>query len=381
MSRKIVCVVGTRPEAIKMAPVILELRNNKEYNILVLATGQHSDMLDQALSFFDIKADVNLHIMKDRQTLDHITSLVLTGTGKVFDKEHPDMVLVHGDTTTTLGATLSAFYRKIPVGHIEAGLRSWNLDQPFPEEANRVITDRLSTLWFAPTQGAKQNLLQEGADENRIFVTGNTVIDSLSRTVEQHKGSLPEELSGLQQEVPLILVTAHRRESWGQPLVNICEALSEILASVPEIYVLIPLHKNPTVRDVIRKHLGQHKRVIFTEPLEYPDFVQVMNRSYIILSDSGGVQEEASFLRKPVLIMRNLSERPEAIHSGTGILVGTNKDRIVTETLRLLSSRKDYDKLVGKSNNPFGDGKASQRILKYIDDFFKKRKYSLKYPL
>ncbi|WP_286978646.1 non-hydrolyzing UDP-N-acetylglucosamine 2-epimerase, partial [Aminobacterium sp. UBA5514] len=190
MSRKIVCVVGTRPEAIKMAPVILELRNNKEYNTLVLATGQHSDMLDQALSFFDIKADVNLHIMKDRQTLDHITSLVLTGTGKVFDKEHPDMVLVHGDTTTTLGATLSAFYRKIPVGHIEAGLRSWNLDQPFPEEANRVITDRLSTLWFAPTQGAKQNLLQEGADENRIFVTGNTVIDSLSRTVEQHKGSL-----------------------------------------------------------------------------------------------------------------------------------------------------------------------------------------------
>ncbi len=372
MSRKIVCVVGTRPEAIKMAPVILELRNNKEYNTLVLATGQHSDMLDQALSFFDIKADVNLHIMKDRQTLDHITSLVLTGTGKVFDKEHPDMVLVHGDTTTTLGATLSAFYRKIPVGHIEAGLRSWNLDQPFPEEANRVITDRLSTLWFAPTQGAKQNLLQEGADENRIFVTGNTVIDSLSRTVEQHKGSLPEELSGLQQEAPLILVTAHRRESWGQPLVNICEALSEILASVPEIYVLIPLHKNPTVRDVIRKHLGQHKRVIFTEPLEYPDFVQVMNRSYIILSDSGGVQEEASFLRKPVLIMRNLSERPEAIHSGTGILVGTNKDRIVTETLRLLSSREDYDKLVGKSNNPFEDGKASQRILKYIDNFFKK---------
>lgn len=370
MKRTIICVIGTRPEAIKMAPVILALKENPAFRTFVLATGQHTDMLDQALSFFDIKADVNLHIMKDRQTLDHITSRVLVGTGEIYDKEKPDLVLVHGDTTTTLGASMSAFYRKIPVGHVEAGLRSGNLDQPFPEEANRILTDRLTTLFFAPTNNAKDNLLSEKVAETQIFVTGNTVIDALAWTVNEKRGNSPERMYSIPSQAPLILMTAHRRESWGKPLENICEAIQVLLEKLPGVYFLIPLHKNPTVREVIKKFLGNMDRVIFTEPLDYPDFVQAMKRSYLILSDSGGVQEEASYLKKPVLIMRNISERPEAIDHGTGILVGTDKERIVKETLRLFSNGTEYDNLIKRSESPFGDGTAAKKIECYVSNFF-----------
>lgn len=370
MKRTIICVIGTRPEAIKMAPVILALKENPAFRTFVLATGQHTDMLDQALSFFDIKADVNLHIMKDRQTLDHITSRVLVGTGEIYDKEKPDLVLVHGDTTTTLGASMSAFYRKIPVGHVEAGLRSGNLDQPFPEEANRILTDRLTTLFFAPTNNAKDNLLSEKVAETQIFVTGNTVIDALAWTVNEKRGNSPERMYSIPSQAPLILMTAHRRESWGKPLENICEAIQVLLEKLPDVYFLIPLHKNPTVREVIKKFLGNMDRVIFTEPLDYPDFVQAMKRSYLILSDSGGVQEEASYLKKPVLIMRNISERPEAIDHGTGILVGTDKERIVKETLRLFSNGTEYDNLIKRSESPFGYGTAAKKIECYVSNFF-----------
>ena len=370
MTRTIICVIGTRPEAIKMAPVILTLKKNTAYRTLVLATGQHSDMLDQALSFFDIHADENLQIMKARQTLDHITSRVLVGTGEIYDKEKPDLVLVHGDTTTTLGASMSAFYRKIPVGHVEAGLRSGNLEQPFPEEANRVITDRLATLFFAPTDRAKHNLLSENVAEERIFVTGNTVIDALAWTLRQNRGHAPQKEYSLPEDAPLVLMTAHRRESWGEPLKEICKAIKHLLTELPHVYFLIPLHKNPAVRDVIKSCLGKSERVVFTDPLDYPDFIQAMNRSYLILSDSGGVQEEASFLKKPVLIMRNLSERPEAIDEGTGILVGTDKEKIIFETLRLFSNKREYDNLVAGSKSPFGDGTAAEKIEKHIFNFF-----------
>ena len=356
---KVTCVIGTRPEAIKMAPLIRVLREDGNFSVTVLATGQHTDMLIQALSHFCIEADVNLNIMRDRQTLDHITSAVLMGVGNFLDSCPQDMIMVHGDTSTTLAAALAAFYRHIPVGHVEAGLRSHDMQLPFPEEANRVMTDRLATLFFAPTEGDAENLRREGVDNRRIHVTGNTVIDALFWTLENL--TEPELLRSIPAEAPLVLMTAHRRESWGEPLMRICGAVSELIRMRPDICVLIPLHKNPTVRSSIVNRLGAHQQVVFSEPLSYPDFVSAMNRSLFILTDSGGIQEEATALRKPVLIMRTLSERPEAVSMGTGVLVGTERETILRESLHILDDEV-YRRSFAEKGMPFGDGQASIKI-------------------
>lgn len=367
---KITCVAGTRPEAIKMAPLISAMRADERFSVTVLATGQHTDMLRQALSDFDITPDADLNIMRERQSLDHITSAVLTGTGAFLDENPQDMILVHGDTSTTFAAALAAFYRHIPVGHVEAGLRSGNMDLPFPEEANRVLTDRISSLYFAPTEGDAQNLLREGADAGRVFVTGNTVIDALFLTLE--RAEEPDFIRDIGDGAPLVLMTAHRRESWGEPMERICSAVASLIEKRPDIRVLIPLHKNPAVRSVIRGRLGGLEQVIFTEPLGYREFVCVMNRSTLILTDSGGIQEEASALRKPVLILRTLSERPEAVTHGTGVIVGTDEDVIAGTALRVLGDDEYRDSFAHKAM-PFGDGTASRKIMDITGRFLSDR--------
>jgi UDP-N-acetylglucosamine 2-epimerase (non-hydrolysing) len=374
MKKRIICTVGTRPEAIKMAPVVAALRKGG-LNVTVLATGQHTHMLDQALEFFEIKADVNLNVMEERQSLDTITSRVLLGVGRYLDERSHDLVLVHGDTTTTLASAMAAFYRGIPVGHIEAGLRSGRLDRPFPEEANRIITDRLSTLWFAPTEGAAANLRRENLPltEKTLFVTGNTVIDALQIAAEREYTPSGPLLPVAEGEGPVILVTAHRRESWGKPMESICLAIKDILRNHSGIRVLIPLHKNPLVRDVIEGCLSGEDRVFLCEPLDYPGFVWAMNRSSLILTDSGGVQEEASGLRKPVLVMRDLSERPEALESGTALLVGTDRKKIAFAAEKVLTDATFRESLLNRGENPFGDGKASERIVKAVSDYFTER--------
>lgn len=366
----ITCVVGTRPEAIKMAPLILELKQDPIFQVKVLATGQHTDMLHQALNYFDIVPDQNLQVMKDRQTLDHVTAAVLEGVGAYLDVFPQDILLVHGDTTTTLGAALAGFYRKIPVGHVEAGLRSNNISHPFPEEANRVLVDKISSLYFAPTAQAASNLRKEGISKDSLFVTGNTVIDALFWTLNRVQDSGP--LLNIPPDVPLILMTAHRRESWGEPLQRICQAAQSVMEKHPELWLLIPLHKNPIVREVIYRELQGNARVVFSEPLDYHDFVRAMNRSIFIMSDSGGVQEEASALKKPVLILRELSERPEAVTEGTGVLVGTDPVLIEREALHLLEDSQYRDSFADKIS-PFGNGKASAAIAQIIKEYcFKK---------
>lgn len=353
-----------------MAPLVRLLKEDRRFAVTVLASGQHTDMLQQALATFCITPDVDLNVMRERQTLDHVTSAVLLGVGAFLDEAPQDMLLVHGDTTTTLGAAMAGFYRGIPVGHVEAGLRSHNMSLPFPEEANRVLTDRLARLFFAPTRGDAENLRREGVPEDRIFVTGNTVIDALHWTL----GNLAqaELLKDIPEDVPLVLMTAHRRESWGEPLVRICRGVAALLGAHPEVRVLVPLHKNPAVREVIRSELGSFPQVMLTEPLSYPDFVSVMNRSLFIVSDSGGIQEEASALRKPVLILRDLSERPEAISLGTGILVGTSPEVILREALRILEE-PSYRETFSERGMPFGDGRASGKIRDAVLDFLSSR--------
>ena len=369
--KNIACIVGTRPEAIKMAPVILELKKDSEIKVTVLATGQHTDMLRQALDDFGITADFNLNIMKDKQSLDHITSSVLQGVGNFLDENPQDMILVHGDTSTTFAAALAGFYRHIPSGHVEAGLRSNNMALPFPEEANRVLTDRIAGIFFAPTKGAAENLKNEGICEAKIHITGNTVIDALYDILERRKGmNEPEYLRGINGR-PLVLMTAHRRESWGQPLIQICGAVRDIIRARKDVVFLIPLHKNPTVRNVIREELKNYPdNVIFTEPLNYPEFVYAMSKAKFILSDSGGVQEEATAIDKPVLIMRSVSERPEAISEGTCILVGTDRENIRAEALKIMNEPEYMKAIIGKNVKPFGNGTASVKIHEAIKKFF-----------
>ena len=367
--KNITCVAGTRPEAIKMAPVILELRNNPDFHVTTLATGQHTDMLQQALRDFGIIPDVDMNIMKEKQSLDYITSSVLEGVGKFLDTFKQDMILVHGDTSTTFAAALAGFYRKIPVGHVEAGLRSNDLYLPFPEEANRVLTDSIASLYFAPTEGDKNNLLREGISSEKIFVTGNTVIDALYTILDRAKSPLSDR--EVDNDRPMILMTAHRRESWGETLKGICAAVADIIKIRNDVVFLIPLHKNPIVRNVIKDCLKDFsENVIFTEPLNYPDFVNAMNKSVFILSDSGGVQEEASALNKPVLIMRTLSERPEAITHGTCILVGTERKNIFEESIKILNDPEYLKKIIAKNTMPFGNGTASKKIHEAIKNYF-----------
>jgi len=371
----ICCIIGTRPEAIKMAPVILKLKE-RGLSCFVLATGQHTDLLTQALRTFNIMPDRDLSIMRERQSLDYITSAVLTKAGEALDDVKPKVVLVHGDTTTTFASALASFYRKIPVGHVEAGLRSGNLYLPFPEEANRIMVDKLATFWFAPTEIAKNNLLKEGCDPSRIWVTGNTVVDALMM-VKGLKGE-PEFLKEkLPPHVPLLLVTVHRRESWGKPLESVCEALIEILKSFPRLWIIIPMHKNPLVREIWQRYLSDIPNVILCDALEYDDFVWIMNRSTLILTDSGGIQEEAATLKKPVLILRDVTERPEALSEGTALLAGREPSKIVELALRVLLDDDFRERLLSKSSSPFGEGRAAETIVDILMQYLNANEHCL----
>lgn len=369
----ICCIIGTRPEAIKMAPVIMKLKE-RDMPYYVLATGQHTDLLTQALKVFNIVPNCNLSIMKEKQSLDYITSSVLTKVGEVLDDIRPGVVLVHGDTTTTFASALAAFYRKVKIGHVEAGLRSGNMYLPFPEEANRIMTDRLATFWFAPTKLARENLINDGCDPSRIWVTGNTVVDALMAV---KKAARPPKFSldKLPAGAPMLLATVHRRESWGEPLEAICKALMKILDDLPELYVVVPMHKNPLVREIWQKHLGCHSRVILCDAMEYDDFVWTMDRSSLILTDSGGIQEEATTLKKPVIILRDVTERPEAVSSGTAVLAGREPSKIIELSLKILRDDEFKASILAKAGSPFGEGRAAEIIVDVLSNYIKTGKY------
>jgi len=364
---RILSVFGTRPEAIKMAPVVKALAVCETAESGVCVTAQHREMLDQVLELFDIRPDFDLNIMKAGQDLAHITSAVVTRLGDVLDEWKPDRILVHGDTTTTLAASLAAFYRKIPVGHVEAGLRTGDMMRPFPEEMNRKLTDGIADLLFTPTEGARQNLIGEGVDDGKIIVTGNTVIDALQLVTEKIRDdagigkALSDRFSFLDGNKRLILVTGHRRENFGEGFEAICRALSR-LGQRKDVEIVYPVHLNPNVQEPVNRILGKSDSIHLIEPLEYLPFVYLMERSDVILTDSGGIQEEAPSLGKPVLVMREVTERPEAVDAGTVKLVGTDEDKIVSECETLLDDQHAYAAM-SRAHNPYGDGKASARIV------------------
>ncbi len=362
------CVFGTRPEAIKMAPLALALTADSRFEAKVCVTGQHREMLDQVLGLFGIEPDFDLNIMKAGQDLTDVTVAILQGMKDVFKTFRPDVVLVHGDTATTFAATLAAYYQQIPVAHVEAGLRTGNLYSPWPEEANRKLTGALAKLHFAPTETSRANLIREGVDESSIIVTGNTVIDALLDVVGRLKvdeslraiAAAPAEF--LSAESKVILVTGHRRESFGDGFERICQALSAVAKRYPDVEIVYPVHLNPNVREPVNRLLSGIDNVHLIEPLDYLPFVYLMSRSYIILTDSGGIQEEAPSLGKPVLVMRDTTERPEAVEAGTVELVGTEVHQIVGALSRLLDDQQAYQEM-SFAHNPYGDGAASQRIV------------------
>lgn len=364
---KIMAVFGTRPEAIKMAPLVKELEKlQPEIACRVAVTAQHREMLDQVLHLFDIKPAYDLDIMQQGQTLFDITSRALNGLKQVFEKEKPDLILVHGDTTTTFVAALAAFYLQIPVGHVEAGLRTRNKYSPFPEEINRTLTGVLADLHFAPTATARQNLLAEGVAADSIFVTGNTVIDALLATVQPEYQFADPMLNTLDyQQQRVLLVTTHRRENLGEPMREIYQALREVVLNYPDVQVIFPVHKNPAVRRVVDEELGGLERVHLTEPMDYQPFANLIGRSYLVLSDSGGLQEEAPSLGKPVLVLRDTTERPEAVDAGTVLLVGTGREAVAAAARKLLDDRSYYAQMAN-AVNPYGDGQASRRIVQAI---------------
>ncbi|MBC8158982.1 MAG: UDP-N-acetylglucosamine 2-epimerase (non-hydrolyzing) [Rhodospirillales bacterium] len=367
---RVLSVFGTRPEAIKMAPVVKALASAQGVDARVCVTAQHRGMLDQVLALFDIRPDVDLDIMQNNQTLTDITCGVLRGLDGVLADMKPDRVLVHGDTTTTLAASMAAFYRRIPVGHVEAGLRTGNLYAPYPEEMNRRLTDGIADMMFAPTEGSRQNLLAEGIGDRRIFVTGNTVIDALLEVTERLRtdAALMKDLHSrfpfLDEGRKLILVTGHRRENFGDGFRQICSALARV-ADRPDVQIVYPVHLNPNVQAPVNEIIGKHPRVHLLEPQDYLPFVYLMDRAHLILTDSGGIQEEAPSLGKPVLVMREVTERPEAVAAGTVKLVGTDCDLIVETTERLLDDDAAYGAM-SRAHNPYGDGQASKRIIKEI---------------
>lgn len=371
---KIISVFGTRPEAIKMAPVVKKLGELKGVDSLVCVTAQHRQMLDQVLQLFKITPDFDLDIMKAKQGLTEITCSVLKGLGEVLEEQKPDLILVHGDTTTTFAATLAAYYQKIPVGHVEAGLRTGDIYSPWPEEVNRKLTGCITEYHFAPTEQARQNLLKENVPDSKIFVTGNTVIDALFDVVNllsediQLREAIQSKLPVMEKGKKLILVTGHRRENFGQGFENICIALSKI-ASRSDVNIIYPVHLNPNVKEPVYKHLAGISNIHLIDPLDYLPFVYLMQLADIILTDSGGVQEEAPSLGKPVLVMRDTTERPEAVDAGTVKLVGTNIESIVNETNILLDDSAAYLKM-STSHNPYGDGKAASRIAETITERF-----------
>ena len=362
---RILCVVGTRPEAIKMAPVILALKNEPWANVRVLATAQHRHMLDQVLNFFSIEPDIDLNIMQPNQSLTTLTARLLLDLDDVLQSEQPDVVLVQGDTTTVMTVALACFYHRIPIGHVEAGLRTWDMQNPFPEEANRVIAGRLARWHFAPTEGSRQNLLREGIKDSDIVVTGNTVIDALLMTAAKDLELGIE----LDPQKRLILITSHRRENFGEPFRNICRALQTLAVRNPDVQFLYPVHPNPNVKDVAYEMLGKSANIQLCDPLDYAPFVAAMKRAYLIISDSGGVQEEAPALGKPVLVLRDETERPEAVEQGVVKLVGPNYDRIVEETQILLDDESAY-RAMARGISPYGDGHGAEQIVKVLREYF-----------
>lgn len=364
---KTLCVFGTRPEAIKMAPLAIQLADDQRFDAKVCVTGQHREMLDQVLELFALEPDYDLNIMKAGQDLTDVTTGILQGLKEVLAQFKPDIVLVHGDTATTFAATLAAYYQQIPVGHVEAGLRTGNIYSPWPEEGNRKLTGSLSTLHFAPTTNSQQNLLNEGIDPASISVTGNTVIDALLDVVAKLENnqdlqqSFSEQFSFLDTGKKLILVTGHRRESFGGGFERICQALADTAKFYPDVEILYPVHLNPNVREPVRRLLQGVSNVHLIEPLDYLPFVYLMNRAHIILTDSGGIQEEAPSLGKPVLVMRDTTERPEAVEAGTVKLVGTEVSAINDNLAALLNDQQAYTAM-SRAHNPYGDGKACQRI-------------------
>lgn len=381
--KKVMLVFGTRPEAIKMAPLVKEFQKHPdEFQTIVCVTGQHREMLDQVLHIFEITPDYDLNIMKQGQDLYDVTARVLLGMRDVLKEARPDVVLVHGDTTTSTAAALAAFYQQIPVGHVEAGLRTHNIYSPWPEEMNRQLTGRIATYHFAPTPLSRQNLLTEAVQESHITVTGNTVIDALYMVVEKIKGDkvLDAELESVLKQSgydvnrlsggkKLVLITGHRRENFGDGFISMCKAIKALTEKYPEVDFVYPMHLNPNVRKPIHEVFGEDLsglgNMFFIEPLEYLSFVYLMEKSTIVLTDSGGIQEEAPGLGKPVLVMRDTTERPEALEAGTVKLVGTAYDKIVDEVSVLVENREYYDKM-SKAVNPYGDGKACERIMSYL---------------
>ena len=376
--KKIMLVFGTRPEAIKMCPLVREFKKHPaDFKTLVCVTGQHREMLHQVLDIFDVKPDYDLAIMKEGQDLYDVTTRVLTGMRDVLDKEKPDVVLVHGDTTTSMAAALAAFYRQISVGHVEAGLRTNNIYSPWPEEMNRQITGRIATYDFSPTLLSRDNLLREGVDPQKITVTGNTVIDALQQVVLRIKNDpeLQEKLAAdlvehgydTSRNRRLVLITGHRRENFGEGFLNICRGIKDLSEKYPEVDFVYPMHLNPNVRRPIKEVFEEERKenLFFIEPLDYLDFVFLMEKSYLVLTDSGGIQEEAPGLGKPVLVMRDTTERPEAVEAGTVKLVGTNRDLIVGEVSALLDN-ENYYLSMSKAVNPYGDGQACERIVEIL---------------
>lgn len=373
--KKVLSVFGTRPEAIKMAPVVKELEKHPDcFESIVCVTAQHRQMLDQVLSLFDIKPKYDLNIMKPGQDLFDVTCNVLLGLKPVLERERPDIVLVHGDTTTTLAASLAAYYCRITVGHVEAGLRTHNKYAPFPEEINRRVTGALTEIHFAPTEAARNNLLAEGVSKGTIHVTGNTVVDALLTVVDRIKKNvairreMEHKFSFLDASKRLILVTGHRRENFGDGFENVCHALAKIAELRSDVEILYPVHLNPNVQEPVKRILGngnQNNNIHLIEPVDYLPFVYLMDRSCFIVTDSGGVQEEAPSLGKPVLVMRETTERPEAVDVGTVKLVGTDRDKIIAETLRLLDDGEAY-RAMSMAHNPYGDGQAATRIIETL---------------
>jgi UDP-N-acetylglucosamine 2-epimerase (non-hydrolysing) len=379
--KKVLLVFGTRPEAIKMSPLIKELKKHEEsFETIVCVTGQHREMLDQVLNIFNVEADFDLDIMKQGQDLYDVTVDVLIGMKAILNEVKPDIVLVHGDTTTSIATALASFYQKIPVGHVEAGLRTHNIYSPFPEEMNRLLTARLSTYHFSPTQLSKSNLIREGISQSKIYVTGNTVIDALNIVVENIKENkeinlkISEEIlnSGynierLDADRRLVLITGHRRENFGEGFLNICRAIKTLSKKFKNVDFVYPMHLNPNVRAPIKEVFKEEviSNIFFIEPLDYLSFVFMLEKSNIVLTDSGGIQEEAPGIGIPVLVMRNTTERPEAVDAGTVKLVGTDYNKIVDELSRLLED-KDYHDSMSKAVNPYGDGKSSERIVEIL---------------
>lgn len=363
---KVMSVFGTRPEAIKMAPLVKKLEKCEHIENIICVTAQHRQMLDQVLEIFGLNPNYDLNVMKDRQTLSGITTRVLEGLEEVIKKEAPDIILVHGDTTTTFAGALAAYYNKVKVGHVEAGLRTYDKYQPFPEEMNRQLTGVLTDLHFAPTKLAKEHLLKENVSEENIFVTGNTVIDALQTTIDENYVFSVDELNKIDfKNKRVIAVTAHRRENLGEPLRNICTAIKKIVDEFADVEIVYAVHKNPAVSEPVHEILGGNERIHLLDPLDLKDMHNLMCRSYFVMTDSGGLQEEVPSMSKPVLVLRNVTERPEGVEAGTLKIAGTNKETIFNLSAMLLNDKTVY-KIMADAKNPFGDGNASERIVQAI---------------